>query len=83
MTHVILQEPESPSEKSIMCVERDSQTAIILQGDFDRLDELVRIAGSMKAPKVYLIADQASLPAFIEDGWVVSEKILVEKKAGK
>ena len=78
--HVIIKDQSDPAEESILCIERNAQSAIILRGDYDRLDDLVRIAASMKVPKVYLIVDADSVTTFEEVGWKVApNRVLLEK----
>jgi ABC-type branched-subunit amino acid transport system substrate-binding protein len=81
--HVILREQEAPGEESTMCIERNAQSAIILKGDFDQLDQLVQIAASMKVPEVLLLIDPGSVSTFEEVGWEVSDRVVMKKKASK
>jgi hypothetical protein len=81
--HVTLRNQEVPGEDSVMCVERTAQSAIILKGDFDQLDQLVGIAAAMKVPEVMLVVDKASVKTFEEAGWVLSDRVVMKKKANR
>ena len=81
--HVTIKEQGVTGDQSTMCVSRETQTAIILQGDFDQLDQLVAIAASFKVPKVYLLVDPESVPTFAEAGWVLSDRVVIEKRTTK
>ncbi len=79
--HVILKDQGPAGEASIMCVERDAQQATILQADFDKLDTLVEIAKSMKVSEVKLVVDPQAVPTFQDEGWEVTDKVVLTKKA--
>ena len=78
--HIILQNQTSGETEGILCIERESQSAIILEGDIERLDELVRIAFAMKVPAVRLVVPQAAVEQLEAFGWVRTPSFIVLSK---
>lgn len=78
--HVILQNQVTKEIEGILCVERNSGSAIILEGDIERLDELARIAFAMKVPSVRLIVPKAAIEQLEALGWKRAANFVVLSK---
>ena len=78
--HVILKNQTTKEVEGILCVERESGTAIILEGDIERLSELVAIALAMKVPIVKLMVPEAAVAELEEFGWKRSPNLVVLTK---
>jgi len=81
--HVILQNQVTKETEGILCVERSSGSAIILEGDIERLDELVKIAFALKAPAVRLVVPVALVEQLEAHGWVQTPDLVVLSKGAK
>lgn len=79
--HVILKNQLTKDVEGILCIERESQSAIILEGDIERLDELVAIAFAMKVPAVRLVVPAAAVEQLEAFGWKRTPGLVVLSKA--
>lgn len=75
--HVILRGQTSGEVEGIICIERESGSAIILEGDIERLDELVSIAFAMKVPAVRLVVPIAAVEQLEAFGWKRTPSLIV------
>lgn len=78
--HVILKNQVTKETEGILCIERESQSAIILEGDIERLDELVTIAFAMKVPAVRLVVPEAAVEQLEAFGWKRTPNFIVLSK---
>jgi len=78
--HVILKNQITKDVEGILCIERESQSAIILEGDIERLDELVSIALALKVPVVRLVVPEAAVEQLEAFGWKRSPNLVVLSK---
>jgi hypothetical protein len=67
--HVILKNQVTKETEGIICIERESGTAVILEGDIERLDDMVKIALAMKVPGVQLVVPEAAVEQLESLGW--------------
>lgn len=79
--HVILKNQVTKDVEGILCIERESQSAIILEGDIERLDELVSIALALKVPVVRLVVPEAAVEQLEAFGWKRTPNLVVLSKA--
>jgi hypothetical protein len=70
MSHIIIEDQES-GECSRMCIDRPTQSAIILRADdIEKAHQLFTIAGSLKVGKVYMMVDPSMVNKLhLEYGW--------------
>jgi hypothetical protein len=61
----------------VLCVNRETQTCIVLQGDVEYLEDLVQIGAAMKAPQVLLFAPKESVDELLPFGWTPSDSLVV------
>jgi len=66
--HTILKNDAGQVE-GVLCVDRVSQTAIILQAEIGQLDTLATIAKGMKAPMVQVIIPEVMVVELEAHGW--------------
>jgi hypothetical protein len=78
--HVILRGQVTKDIEGVLCIERDSHTAIILHADIDRLDDLVAIARGLKVPKVLLMIPPNAVEQLEAYGWKVLSDLVVMSK---
>ena len=78
--HIILKNQVTKETEGILCIERESQSAIILEGDIERLDELVTIALAMKVPAVRLVVPEAAVEQLEALGWKRTPNLVVLSK---
>lgn len=78
--HIILKNQVTKETEGIVCIERESQSAIILEGDIDRLEELVAITFAMKVPAVRLVVPTAAVEQLEALGWKRSPGLVVLSK---
>jgi len=67
--HVAITDDTCTKTEGIICIERETGTAIILFGEIDILDKLVAIAKAMKVPRVMLVVPEASINQLTPMGW--------------
>jgi hypothetical protein len=79
--HVTLNHQQD-REKSIMCVERDAHTCIILTYQEDELEQLVAIAKSMQVDEVLILTKPKTdaCRKLIARGWESSDFTLLRKR---
>lgn len=75
--HIILKNQATQQVEGIICIERESGSAIILEGDIERLDELVAIAFAMKVPAVRLVVPIAAVEQLEVFGWIRTPGLVV------
>lgn len=78
--HIILKNQISGEVEGIICVDRTSQSAIVLEGDIEQLDTLCTIAFGMKVPAVRLVVPVAAVEELEALGWVRSPELIVLSK---
>lgn len=78
--HIILKNQVTKETEGILCIERASQSAIILEGDIERLDEMVQIALAMKVPAVRLVVPEAAVVLLEASGWQRTPGLVVLTK---
>ena len=78
--HVILKNQVTKEVEGVLCIERESQTAIVLHADIDRLDDLVAIARGLKVPIVRLMVPKAAVEQLDAYGWKPDPDLVVLAK---
>lgn len=81
MPHITIHDPVKgkASTGTVMCVERDTQSCIILGGNPDDFDTLVQIANSLKANQVLVIADPTLRDHLLLHGWKPTDYVVLTK----
>ena len=81
--HIILKNQITQQIEGIICIERESQSAIILEGDIERLHEMVTIAFGMRVPVVRLVVPTAAVLELESLGWERTPDMVVLSKVRK
>ena len=61
----------------VLCVNRETQTCNIIQGDVEYLEDLVQIGAAMKAPKVLLVTPKEAVKELLPFGWAPAKHLVV------
>ena len=64
----------------VLCINRDTQTCVVLQGDIEYLEDLSHIGAAMKAPKILLFVPPGAVAELLPYGWKFSEDLVVMEK---
>jgi len=71
---------DSDEIMGVLCVNRETQTCIVLQADVECLEDLVQIGSSLKAPKVHLFVPKDSVSELEPYGWKRDKSLVVLTK---
>jgi|WetSurSiteA1Bulk_404760.scaffolds.fasta_scaffold07815_5 hypothetical protein len=80
--HIEVKDPLKKDIVGVLCIERDSHSAIILEAEIEYLETLVSIAKSQKVPLVTLVVPHGAVPELQALGWQVDDTRVVLTKGG-
>lgn len=77
--HIHLEDQENGATL-VVCVERATQTCMVLKGDESLLQRALQLAASLKVPSLRIIVHSDAVASFKQQGWQETDFVLMEQR---